>query len=485
MPKREEQIPSPKLFVSYSWSNSQHEQWVIELATSLRESGIDVILDKWDLKEGHDAYAFMEKMVNDPEIEKVAIVCDETYSEKADGRAGGVGTETQIISKEVYDNQQQDKFVAVVAEKDEQGRAYLPTYYKSRIYIDLSEPDSYSENFERLLRWVYNKPLYVKPELGKQPAFLVDANAIKLGTTASFKRAIDAIKNNKPHAVGATDEYLELFSNNLERFRIEKTEEEYEEQIVNNIAEFIPYRNEAIQLFMAIAQYAPTEENIVKLHRFLESLIPYMLRPLELTQYTEWDFDNFRFIVHEVFLYAFSILIRYERFDQANYLLQNQYYVAGRSNYGQNVMVNFTIFRQCMYLLQARKKRLELRKLSFRATLLEERSKSSGLEFRYLMQGDFILFMRAELEDKDGHSGWWPETLLYLFRFHSAFEVFARSVSSAYFDKVKCLLSINNKEDLSGLLDSYKRRERRLPRWEMNSVNPNSLLGYEDLATKP
>ena len=84
-------MSAPKLFISYSWSNSQHEQWVIELATSLRESGIDVILDKWDLKEGHDAYAFMEKMVSDPDIEKVAIICDKTYSEKADDAQYRIG----------------------------------------------------------------------------------------------------------------------------------------------------------------------------------------------------------------------------------------------------------------------------------------------------------------------------------------------------------------------------------------------------------
>jgi hypothetical protein len=62
-----------------------------------------VILDKWDLREGHDAVAFMEKMVTDPEINKVLIIADQIYADKADGRSGGVGTETQIISKEVYE----------------------------------------------------------------------------------------------------------------------------------------------------------------------------------------------------------------------------------------------------------------------------------------------------------------------------------------------------------------------------------------------
>jgi hypothetical protein len=137
-------MTAPKLFISYSWSSSEHEQWVVDLATELRESGADVILDKWDLKEGNDAVAFMEQMVTNPEITKVVIVSDEIYAAKADGRAGGVGTETQIISKEVYDNQSQDKFVAVISEKDDNGKPFLPTYYKSRIYIDLSEADKYS-----------------------------------------------------------------------------------------------------------------------------------------------------------------------------------------------------------------------------------------------------------------------------------------------------------------------------------------------------
>jgi hypothetical protein len=175
----------PKLFISYSWSNPSHEQWVLDLATELRESGVDVILDKWDLKEGHDSVAFMEKMVTDPVISKVLIVADSFYAAKADGRAGGVGTETQIISKEVYDNQEQDKFVAVVTEKDDDGKPCLPTYYRSRIYIDLSESEKYAENFETLLRWIYNKPLYVKPEVGKKPAFLDEPVGLSLGTTAA------------------------------------------------------------------------------------------------------------------------------------------------------------------------------------------------------------------------------------------------------------------------------------------------------------
>nr|VFJ54886.1 MAG: hypothetical protein BECKFW1821A_GA0114235_105026 [Candidatus Kentron sp. FW]VFJ67187.1 MAG: hypothetical protein BECKFW1821B_GA0114236_11272 [Candidatus Kentron sp. FW] len=46
---------------------------ILNLATELCVSGVDAILDKWDLKEGHDAVAFMEKMATDLEIKKCCL----------------------------------------------------------------------------------------------------------------------------------------------------------------------------------------------------------------------------------------------------------------------------------------------------------------------------------------------------------------------------------------------------------------------------
>lgn len=477
-------MTAPKLFISYSWSDTEHEQWVVDLATELRESGVDVILDKWDLKEGHDAVAFMEQMVTDPDIKKVAIVADEKYAAKADGRAGGVGTETQIISREVYENQSQEKFVAVVSEKDGNGKPFLPTYYKSRIYIDLSEADRYAENFERLLRWIFDKPLYVKPELGSKPSFLSEGEHVSLGTTAIFKRCVDAIKNNKAYAAGAFDEYCTSFASNLERFRLSRPEGEFDDAVVKNIEEFSPYRNEAIQLFITVAQYLPTTEFIQRIHRLFESLIPYMNRPPNLTQWNEWDFDNFKFLVHELFLYALAVLLKHDRLDQASQLLEQPYYLPGNSDYGRDVMVSFVVFREYMRSLDHRNKRLSLRRLSLRADLLKERCNGTGIELRYLLQADFVAFMRAEIEQKDEYKGWWPETLLYLGHFNSPFEIFARSVSKAYFNRARVLLAIETPKDLEQLLASYQAGSRKLPRWEFEGFNPSALLGYEHLATR-
>ncbi len=273
-------MANPKLFISYSWTNPDHELWVLNLATELRESGVDVILDKWDLKEGHDANVFMEKMVNDPDIKKVALVCDKTYAEKADGRSGGVGTETQIISSEVYTKQEQDKFVAILKERDETGKAYLPAYYRSRIYIDLSDPENYVSNFEQLLRWIYDKPLFKKPDLGTDPAFLKDeSDSISLGTTAIFKRAIDAIRNNKQYTDAAVKEYFSTLSSGIETIRINNQEGQFDDKVIESISSFLPYRNEAIELFLTLANYRDNNESRRSVHRFFESLIPYFSVP--------------------------------------------------------------------------------------------------------------------------------------------------------------------------------------------------------------
>lgn len=477
-------MDAPKVFISYSWSGPEHEQWVLDLATRLRESRIDVILDKWDLKEGHDAVKFMEKMVADESIRKVLIISDEVYARKADDRDGGVGTETQIISKEIYDDQEQDKFVVVLAEKDDTGKPFLPIYYKSRIYIDLCDPEKGAEEFEKLLRWVFDRPLYVKPELGSKPSFLEDDESISAGTTATFRRALDAIRNSKPYALGALDEYLNTLGANLERFRLQKPEGEFDEAVFVSIQNLLPCRNEVLQVFSAISQYAMNDEIIQTIHRFFESLLPYTQRPEDVSSYSDWDYDNFLFIIHELFLCTIAIIIKDEHYDWARFLLEQEYYVAGNSDYGRDEMVDFRVFRRHMKSLAYRNERLNLGRASIRADLLKERCAGPGAGFRYVMQADFVLFLRADIKAAGGF-GWYPETLLYLGYSSRPFEIFARSESSKYFDKVKRLLGIDSPEDLDNLLLSYKENRQRLPGRNVEAFTILNALNYERLAKKP
>ena len=103
----------PKVFISYAWAK---KNFVLRFAQDLTKDGIDVIIDEWNLKPGNDKYAFMESMVRDETIERVLIMCDRVYKERADNRQGGVGDETVIISPQLYQEMEQTKFVPIVLE---------------------------------------------------------------------------------------------------------------------------------------------------------------------------------------------------------------------------------------------------------------------------------------------------------------------------------------------------------------------------------
>lgn len=467
-------MSAPKAFISYSWTSPEHGEWVIQLGNQLRENGVDVTLDKWDLKEGQDAIVFMEQMVSDPDIRKVILVLDRLYAEKADGRKGGVGTETQIISAEVYKKTDQTKFVAVIAAKDADGQPFLPTFYKSRIYIDLSDSDIYATNFEQLLRWIYDKPLHAKPSLGKPPEFLKE-NSIVLATETRARRAIEQIRNGTKGAAAALDEYLTTFADEIEKFRLQRIKDEpFDELVVESVAAFLPYRDEYLSVVGVLARYWPDEDGGEHLHKFLERCSLYVFRPRSISSWTETDFDNLRFIVHELFLYTVAILLRHERFQAASYLISNGYYVGEFADDRSNPIVDFEVFRNHLDSLKHRNARLKLNRTSLHADLLEQRSRSSGMPFAQLMQVDFLLFLRSSVDAlKTGRRQWWPVTLLYSERQNGPFELFARAQSSAYFRKIQGLLGLSSKEELIEILSKFGTQDAalNLPRWSYSTLN--------------
>lgn len=188
----------PKVFISYSWSSPGHQSLVIQWAEQLVADGIDVVLDVYDLKEGHDKFVFMERMVTDASVTHVLVVCDKIYAEKADARVAGVGTESQIISKEVYYKVEQSKFIPLACEFSNDGDPYLPTFLKSRIWIDFSSPQAVNENWERLIRLIFGKPLHEKPKIGKPPAYITsDATSPSSPAITKFNAFRQALLQNK------------------------------------------------------------------------------------------------------------------------------------------------------------------------------------------------------------------------------------------------------------------------------------------------
>ena len=108
----------PRVFVSYCHSSLSTPR-VEDLARKLLASGVDAVLDVWELRPGHDLFVFMERAVLDPTITHVLLMCDRVYRDRSNGRSGGVGVETELIVPAVSTASHQSKFIPIVLEYED------------------------------------------------------------------------------------------------------------------------------------------------------------------------------------------------------------------------------------------------------------------------------------------------------------------------------------------------------------------------------
>lgn len=476
-----EELTTPRAFISYSWSSPAHEAWVLDLATQLRAAGVDAVLDKWDLKEGHDAVAFMEQMASDPTIGKVILVFDKTYVEKTESRKGGVGTEAQIISAKIYSGQDKDKFAAVVRELDSDGIPYTPTYYKSRIHIDMSDDESFAERFEQLVRWLFDKPLQQRPPVGKPPAYLTSRSASTSSTEQ--RRAVTSLKMARSSARADVLDYFDHLAAEIRGLTLDPSLNPFDDAVVESIGAFQPQRNEYIEFVQTLAR-SEREGIADDLHRGFETLLPLMYRPEDVHHYRESDWDNLRFIVHELFLYTVGTLIQHERFSETGILLQSDFYFERGANFGVGKLVGFGAFFERLQSLEARSHRLASggsRRSSIHADLLKERSTGVPLSFTSLMQADFTLYLSAQVGEV---TRWWPVTLLYADR-DGAFEIFARSRSMSYFSRLAPLFGGISAEQFKAKIVALAESQQVPTFNSWRHLDVATLAGLETLGTRP
>lgn len=155
---------TPRVFISYSHDSAEHKGWVLDFATTLRDRGVDAVLDQWDLKPGGDLPHFMETELE--RCDKAVMVCTNKYVEKANDGAGGVGYEKMIMTASMLKKIDDNKVIPIVREQSD---TPVPTFLSSKLYIDFSNDDEVEYSLDDLLRTLLDAPLYEKPEIGTNP----------------------------------------------------------------------------------------------------------------------------------------------------------------------------------------------------------------------------------------------------------------------------------------------------------------------------
>lgn len=156
----------PKVFLSYSHDSQEHKDWVLKLATDLRQHhGVDIVFDQWDMRIGGDLARYMEQGLSNAVL--VLCVCSDLYVDKSNSGIGGSGYEKMIISSSLIKNCNIDCIIPIVRSNSKQKK--MPTFLGTKLYIDFSTDSDYTSKLFELSARIWGEDIAKKPPLGDNP----------------------------------------------------------------------------------------------------------------------------------------------------------------------------------------------------------------------------------------------------------------------------------------------------------------------------
>jgi len=155
----------PTVFISYSWDNLSHKEWVILLANELRKNGIDATIDEFITQKG--TVNLNRMMVeNISKNDYIIVVLTDKYTKKANEFKGGVGYETTLLINYMADNI--DRIIPIIRFNGDKSNV-VPFYLKGASYIDFTDDLDFETKLEELKYRILKVNRYEMEPLGQIP----------------------------------------------------------------------------------------------------------------------------------------------------------------------------------------------------------------------------------------------------------------------------------------------------------------------------
>ncbi len=437
------------VFISYCHKDV-NEEWIDKLATALGQYGINSIVDIYDLQLGQDLPYFMEQI---KKVDKVLILMGKVYMEKANDREGGVGTETQIISNDVYKDVEQTKFIPIVVNKDANGNAYSPYYLEAKLYTDFSDDNLFAKNIEELVRQIHKLPKRVKPTISEPPQFLIKQNAnlsaLVIKDKVSFDELASVVLKEMDKIKCSHDEY----------------EKEKDDLIIKKIEESKEIKDFFIKSFWKMVNdNSVLAEDIIS---FLEEA--YCIANSYNGAYYEAQNDGCHFFLHEIIIYIVAILYKRKNFKQICQLIKTTYFPdIARSHIRKGIHLDY--FYYYLESLGYRNTRLNLHRKSLHADFLMQRANTKDIDINFedVRFADNLILMLSEwfFKQEGNYINWYPVTIIYAsYGYDECLQLKKYLVSDSRFNVIIDLFGISSKvefikryNELAIILKDEKRR---------------------------
>lgn len=478
-------MENPKVFISYCQQPKQNQIRVQQFAERLYSDGVHCVMDIYDLKDGQDKNMFMEQMVNDPSVKKVLLICNKEYAEKANARKGGVGIESTIVSEEIYTNAEQTKFIPIVFEYYENGKACVPTFVKSRIFIDLSSDDKFEANYDQLLRDIYDKPLHKRPVLGNMPTYLKEDKPAFLPTAHKVETIKKAVLAGSDNVETLIHDYLDLYLTIIPSFKIpqeEFTNNTFIKRIEEGINQMLPLRDDFITFAETIAKtkYCTGELFIEFIERYFQTLEDDEIDLNTGNHLHSLIFDHIRYFNYDWFLSFCLVLIKAERFEVLCDIVKSHSCVIRRHYLKDSAdEVSYMRFQTYVYTLNKYKNEYNNPK---RVSIVADtvNINATKLKFDDIVKTDILLFYLSLIYPSKNNLElyWYPDCSVY----NHSVAVLPRMVSKRYFEKAKVLFGVKTVDEYKELVSSLKFPDNMYDGYHM-IPQIKSGLSFDDVAT--
>jgi SEFIR domain-containing protein len=442
-----EVMEEPKVFISYSWSDQSHQELVKHWADRLVADGVDVILDIYDLKEGDDKYAFMESMVTDPEVTHVLVICDRVYAEKANARKAGVGTESQIISGEVYKKVKQSKFIPIVCEFSDDEEPILPAFMKSRMWINFSSSEAENENWEQLVRLLYGKPQHVKPRKGKAPSFITsDTPAPTSEVFAKFNSLKQAVLQDKKGLNHYRRDFIDSCISYADTLRVrERPEvESMGEKILEDCGKLKAVRDYLCDWILLESEISDESVFSEALIDVLEKLRELKAKPPEINSWNDSWFEAHSVFVYETFLYMVAALLKSGAYNILNDIYTSHYLLPSSDRYGESNFKRFDCFYGYSETLQTVLAPENQRLYVPAAELIKRQADREDIPFSDIRQAELLTLLMSFVTPE---TRWYPGTLHYS-SYGSGYPLFIRAAQHKHYLKLAKITGIESADEL-------------------------------------
>lgn len=141
-----------KVFISYKWEDAAHNDWVERLARDLRRSGIDAILDRWEVRLGDSFTDYMTSKIGEADVVLFIITSRSVAAVEAPGTAGGaLKFEMQMATARRTAGEKM-RLIGIYREGPR-----APAHLRDHRYADFREESTYIEQFKALLDDLYDR----------------------------------------------------------------------------------------------------------------------------------------------------------------------------------------------------------------------------------------------------------------------------------------------------------------------------------------